>query len=272
MPKKAVPSYRNPPVIEVVWAVQFSKLPWLTAAHTGVYWQAIAKDYPKCEEQPPIDPKDEPEQLLQPRQVSLQLMAKPPLCRQWFISASGNEVIQLQGDGFCVNWRKVNPEDKYPRYEYMKKLFTDRWTEFCRFVEGQGGEPPQVNLLEMTYVNNIFKDEGWSEPKDIAKVFPAISFQGESDFLPAPATLGSGMVFDIQGSRGRLHVSCRHARQLEADSRELFRLELVSRGRPDGNSLEAILGWFSSAREWIVRGFADLTSREIQTKIWGRQQ
>ena len=49
----------------------------------------------------------------------------------------------------------------------------------------------------MTYVNHIFKQEGWDAPQDIGKVFPAISFQQESVFLPPPATLGTNMVFDI---------------------------------------------------------------------------
>jgi len=272
MDKKPVPSYKKPPVVEVVWSVQFAKLPWLTAAHTGLFWELIRERYPKCEEQALIERKDEPEELLQAPQAFAEFFMKPPLCRQWFISESGNELVQLQSDRFCANWRKVKPDDAYPRYEYMRDLFASRWTQFREFTQAQGGEPPQVDLLEMTYVNHIFKEEGWTAPGDIAKVFPVISFQRKSEFLPAPASLGSNMVFDMKQAHGRLHVSCRHAKLLEGEKRELFRLELVARGRPERTEPDGLLLWFSEAREWIVRGFADLTNPEIQDKEWGREQ
>ena len=77
MENETIPSYKKPPVIEVVWSVQFSKLPWLTAAHTGLFWDIIRKEYPRCEEQAPIERKDEPKELLQPRQVAAELLTKP---------------------------------------------------------------------------------------------------------------------------------------------------------------------------------------------------
>ena len=271
MAKKPVPSYKKPPVVEVVWSVQFAKLPWLTAAHTGLFWELIQKAYPKCEECPPIPRTDEPEELLRAPQVLAEFCAKPPLCRQWFISENGNDLIQLQSDRFCVNWRKVKPGDFYPRYRYMQDRFASCWKQFCDFSGAQSGELPQVDVLEMTYVNHIFKDEGWSAPGDIGKVFPAISFQRKSDFLPLPASLGSNMVFDLKQTHGRLHVSCRHAKLLEGEQRELFRLELVARGRPEHTDDKGLLLWFSEAREWIVRGFADLTDSEVQAREWGRE-
>ena len=121
MTKSTIPSYGNPPVIEVAWSVQFATLPWLTAAHTGLFWSKIRDAYPACEEQPPIERAEEPEVLLQPRRIvpQMQMLLKPPPCRQWFIAAAGNDLVQLQADRFCVNWRKVNPGDKYPRYGYQ---------------------------------------------------------------------------------------------------------------------------------------------------------
>jgi len=272
MDAKPVPSYKNPPVIEVVWSVQFAQLPWFTASHLGLFWELIRADYPRCEEQAPIERKDEPEELLQAPQVTIKMLDKPPLCRQWFISPAGNDLVQLQADRLCVNWRKVREGDAYPRYNHMRGIFAKRWEQFCSFAKAEGCEFPNVDLLEMTYVNHIFKGEGWSSPKDIGQVFPAISFHEESAFLPPPASLGCNMVFDVRGTQGRLHVSCRHAKLLEGDQRELFRLELVARGRPARAEPDGLLEWFAAAREWIVRGFADLTKQEIQDKEWGREQ
>lgn len=272
MDGKPIPSYKDPPVVEVVWSVQFAKLPWLTAAHTGLFWDMIRKDYPICEQQPPIERKDEPKELMHPRQVAREVLRMPPLCRQWFISAGGNDLVQLQPDRFCVNWRKQRDEDTYPRYDYLREQFDKRWRSFADFAVQEGGEAPDVDLLEMTYVNHIFKEEGWETPQDIGKVFPAISFHEESDFLPAPATLRANIVFDIRGQGGRLHVTCQHAKLLQDEPRELFRLEIIARGRPEQTDTEGLLGWFAEAREWIVRGFADLTNKDIQRKEWGREQ
>jgi hypothetical protein len=158
----------------------------------------------------------------------------------------------------------------------MRSQFSRRWQQFCDFALAQRKDLPQVDLLEITYVNHIFKGEGWSVPGDIGKVFPAISFQRKSEFLPPPASLGSEMVFDMKGAggrlRGRLRISCRHAKLLGGEQKELFRLELVARGRPDQTDNEGLLRWFSEGREWIVRGFADMTHADIQTAKWGREQ
>ncbi len=272
MTEEPIPSYANPPVIEVVWSVQFAPLPWLTAAHTGLFWNAIRADYPVCEEQPPIERQEEPESLLQPRQLVAEISQKPPLCRQWFKSSAGNDLVQLQKDRFCVNWRKVKPTDKYPRYAYVKEQFTKQWQQFCNFTQAEGDDIPHVELLEMTYINHIFREEGWSSPGDIGKVFPAISFHEKPKrFLPPPATLGSNIVFDIDWPRGRLHVTCRHARLLESE-KELFQINLIARGKPESETLEDMLAWFAKGREWIVRGFADLTNDEMQARQWGREQ
>lgn len=271
MTHEPVPSYKKPPVVEVVWSVQFAELPWLTAAHTGVFWQRIRQDYPKCEEQAPIERQEEPEQLLAQIPRPIQVLPRPPLCRQWFISSDGNHITQLQADRFCINWRKINPSDSYPRYESLRQRFVEQWSHFCAFVQAEDRPVPEVDQLEMTYVNHIFQNEGWSSPSDIGNVFPVISFQKEAGFLPPPATLSSSIVFDMAGQHGRLHVSCRHAKVIVQPPRYVFRLDLTARGRPASSSEHDILLWFGQAREWIVRGFADLTHTSIQNDRWKKE-
>jgi len=268
-----IPSFEEPPVIEVVWSVQFTKLPWLTAAHTGLYWQQIKDEYPNCEEQLPIQPAEEPEDLLTPERGAGQLQMIPPLWRQWFISKSGTDLVQLQADRLCINWRKMQPGDRYPRYEYLREKFTTRWTHFCEFVIACSGEQLRVNQCELTYVNYLHQGEGWSVPAEIGNVWPTFSWAKEKAFLPPPATLGCEMTFDIKGANGRLHASCRHGRKTQQGEKgELFRFDLTARGKPENTDLSSLLDWFVSAREWIVRGFADLTHPDIQNLFWKRKQ
>ncbi|MNP57063.1 hypothetical protein D3C76_1518510 [compost metagenome] len=47
-------------------------------------------------------------------------------------------------------------------------------------------------------------------------------------------------------------------------------LELAARGPVIDRSEAAMNEWFGLAREWIVRGFTDLTSKDAHA-LWGRE-
>jgi hypothetical protein len=64
---------------------------------------------------------------------------------------------------------------------------------------------------------------------------------------------------------GRLHVSLKMATTKEAKKIMVF--ELTARGFSNGPMDD----WFAVAHEWIVRGFADLTTDSIQKAIWQRK-
>jgi len=48
-------------------------------------------------------------------------------------------------------------------------------------------------------------------------------------------------------------------------------LNLTARGIEETRTREGMWNWFEMAHDWIVNGFSDLTSLEVQKKIWGRQ-
>jgi hypothetical protein len=47
-------------------------------------------------------------------------------------------------------------------------------------------------------------------------------------------------------------------------------LDLTVRGIGSHRSFDDMKEWFNIARVWIVRGFTDLTTDEMQTKVWRR--
>jgi len=69
----------------------------------------------------------------------------------------------------------------------------------------------------------------------------------------------------------RLHVTIRHAKLRDSELPVLL-LDLTVRGIGKDMSPEGMLEWFDLAREWIVRGFADLTGEEVQKNIWRRKK
>ena len=56
----------------------------------------------------------------------------------------------------------------------------------------------------------------------------------------------------------------------KVDLHPLIVLELSARGIGKDASIDHIWQWYSLAHEWIVRGFTDLTTEEMQFAHWGR--
>lgn len=203
--------------------------------------------------------------------MTLEIGNVPPLPRIWFESEGGNGLIQVQRDRFLHNWRKMNPEDEYPRYHKVKQMFKDHLSQFEIFLEESKLGIIEPLQYEMTYINHILQREGWDRLGEIGNVFPDFAFRMEKDrFLPEPAGVNLRTSFILPEGKGRMHVMIRHA-QLRDTGRPLLILELTVRGICTDKSPEGMWDWFDLAREWIVRGFDDLTGEEVQNNIWKRK-
>ena len=270
--RNSVPSYKSPPIIEAVWSVQFAEMTWMLPPHTGVFWSLIQKEFPTFEEQTPIAHVVEKEDFSAPARSTAEMLSIPPLSRQWFTSESKGELIQLQRDRFCCNWRKVAATDVYPRYGRMKELFESAWGVFTGFVKDTGHDLPSIDQCEMTYINHIAQGQGWEEIREVGNVFPPLTWPDNPDFLPSPTTIGAILAFDVPELKGRLHASLKHGVRIgEQAPEQLLVLELTARGLPLNTDEPGLEGWFATAREAIVRGFTDLTSSDMH-RLWEREQ
>jgi uncharacterized protein (TIGR04255 family) len=265
---KSFPNYENPPVIEVVCGILFKNIKSLLAAHIGLLWEKYKKEYPSCSEVPPLAPAierfDTPESPLK----EFELAEVPPLPRIWFIHEKENGIVQVQRDRFLHNWKKIRPEDEYPRYPVVIKLFKDRLSQFLLFLqENQLGTIIPLQY-EMTYINHIPLGDGWEDLKSVGKVFPDFAFRNlKGRFLSEPESINWRTSFILPNDAGRLHVKIRNGLLRESQVPVLL-LDLTVRGIGEFNSLEKMYAWFDIAREWIVRGFKDLTGEEVQKRIW----
>jgi hypothetical protein len=93
-----LPSFRRPPVNEVVLSVAFDRPPRLTVAHLGDFWHRFLREnLPEIEEQPPYH---RPIEILggpqSPPPMSVQLLDRPPSPRLWAKSLDGTKLVQLQ--------------------------------------------------------------------------------------------------------------------------------------------------------------------------------
>jgi uncharacterized protein (TIGR04255 family) len=269
-----LPDYLKPPLIEVALSVQFDSIDRLLTPQLGFLWAEFRDRFPVTEEQPPIVPQIEHfARGTSPRNVPrLQLMEKPETPRCWFLNQLGNELVQVQKDRFVVNWRKVNEESQYPRYEQLRERFQADFDIFQRFLERERLGAPRINQCEVTYVNHILSGNGWDRHSQLDRVIAPWTSNLSEPFLPEAEEIRFASRYVITNTLGqpigRLHVNLQPA-FLTKKAVPIFILTLVARGKPLGGGIEGALAFFNTGREWIVRGFTSLTTESMH-KIWER--
>ncbi|MCK4625225.1 MAG: TIGR04255 family protein [Phycisphaerae bacterium] len=264
-----LPDYDKPPVIEVAIGIQFAPITELSAAHVGLYWGTIRDTFNRAKEQAPIAHIVEPPVGPPEPQLAFQIFDKPELPRMWFIDTSGNRIIQVQRDRFLHNWRKTGSTDEYPRFPSVKESFFLHWRSFTNFLAEQGLQP-QPDQCELTYVNHVKKGDGWDTMADLSTIFTTFAWRTRSDFLPIPDNARWSLRFLLPDKMGRLHVDVVPVR-VQPNNDLAIRFSLTVRGKPSNIEDTASLSqWYDLAREWIVKGFADLIDEKTDA-LWEKK-
>jgi uncharacterized protein (TIGR04255 family) len=261
----ALPSYRNPPVAEVVAGAIFdTSIPGFLVPHVGLFWQRLKKDFPETQHfMPLIPPSGDPTWVDSALGV--------PLPRVWFVSRSKHNIIQLQGDCFFYNWRKLRDSDVYPRHPAIVDGFSRYTDEFLAFLKAEHLPEPTPVSCELTYTNYVPHGDGWKSMSDVASIFTDFCWKGGKDrVLPEPKAMNWTATFPLPEDNGTLTAQLLQVVK-RADAAPALRLDLTARGLGKAKSLNELRPWFEVARKAIVTGFADLTTKEAQARLWGRE-
>lgn len=262
-------SFRQPPVVETVLGVQFARLPSLTNAHLGAFWQHLGAGWLNVRDTPQLEEQFETfGEAAAWGGVQLKLTQSPSL-RLQIKNAAEDRMIQVQNGRFHYNWLGHGGED-YPRYKQVRPEFDGALSDFRRFLEKQHAGAIEPNQWEVTYVNHMPKGTVWDEPDDWLKLFnrlpgPCLG----SDSLKLEG-LGGLWHFEIVPQRGRLHVEIQHGRIGSPDGQEAIVMKLTARGPiAPGEPVELGVGrGLDLGHDAIVASFRDLTSPEAH-KYWG---
>lgn len=260
-----LPSYRKPPVGEVVAGVVFEQaIPDFLIGHVGLFWNRLMKDFPHSQHFGPfVAAGGEPRWL--------DSVTGLPLPRVWLLSKSKHELIQLQGDCFFFNWRKLSDSDVYPRYPSIISSLEKHLREFVRFLHDQGFPEPKPMLCELTYTNYVLKGAGWKSVEDIEGIFRDFCWtQTKGRFLKTPGAVSWTAAFDLPNKFGTLTAKLLQATR-RTDSTPTLRLDLIARGINEATNVSELRPWFDLAHEWIVEGFTDLTTPKAQKDLWERE-
>ena len=252
-----LPDYKNPPVIEVACGISFETIEKFRGQHLGLFWQRVRNEFPLCEHAPRLE--------FNPQRLDFANY----LPRMWFINKEQNMLIQLQDDKFFLNWRRMQQEEAYPRYNRIIKAFKTNLGIFQKFLKEEKLESVNPKKCELTYINHIPKTEGWESLDDINEVFRDFRWSSNERFLPPPVGLGGQVSFLLDNGKGHLNVTLQHGAR-KIDKHPILILQLTATGLGADKSMDAVWEWFEVAHEWIVCGFSDLTGATIQKDIWQR--
>jgi uncharacterized protein (TIGR04255 family) len=275
MMNKPLPDFSNPPVVEVALSVQFDRIAKLRTPQLGLLWQEFRDRFPVTEEHAPIDPVVEEFGAPTARRggARVQLFESPPTPRCWFLNQPGTELVQVQQDRLVHNWRKAGPDEEYPRYERVRRTFEEELRRFNALLNREKLGAITPNQCEVTYVNHIPAGKSWKAHGDLSAVISVFERRFSDDFLSMPEDSGLRLRFVIPDQSGqpigRLHVALDSGFR-KSDNIPLFILNLTARGRPQGGGIEDVLAFLDLGREWVVRGFASITTSAMH-KEWGRR-
>ena len=273
--EKPLPDFSDPPVTEVALSVQFDTLSALRTPQLGLLWQDFRDRFPVTEEHPLLDSVIERFGVRPTGRgaVRFEMLPRPPVPRCWFLNNDGTELIQVQQDRFVRNWRKVGDVSTYPRYEKsLRPAFEADLKHFQAVLQREKLGDLKPNQCEVTYVNHIAADHGWQKHGDIGEVVTVFQRSFSDSFLGIPEDAGLRLRFLIPDQEGkpigRLHIAIEPGYRSN-DNKPLFIMKLTARGAPCGNGINGVLGFMDLGRQWVVRGFASITTPKMH-KLWGR--
>ena len=270
--KRNLPNFDAPPLTEVFISVQFDAIPNLQVPQIGLFWSSIRDRFPSTEQHPPLEPAKEKFGPPTPPKIQLSISQAPPLSRTWFLSESGSELIQVQADRFMHNWRKVEDEDSYPRYEHVREEFSKGMRDFCDFLQEESLGEFRPNQCEISYINHIETNHIWSTHSELGKVLALWNPTLDDDFLSEPESVRVATQHLLRGGDGdpigRLHISAQPAFR-GTNSERLLVLTLTARGAPLEPTSSGVLAFVDKGREAIVRGFVSVTTPDMH-KYWRR--
>ena len=265
-------TFRHPPVVETVLGVQFDRLPELTNAHLGAFWEQRRIDWPQASDALPLNEQFEAfgKQSGWNRAIQLK-MTQAPSARLQMRNVAGDRMIQVQNCRLDYNWIGL-PGQQYPRYSTVRPEFDRVLGEFEKLIADGSLGQLAPNQWEVTYVNRMLKGTVWDDPKDWASVLgsllgPAVAPEG----LRLEG-FGGHWHLEIKPGRGRLHVELQHAYVGGPDKEEALEMKLTARG-PIDKEKEAkaeIDAGLNLGHDVIVTSFEKMTSQEAHD-YWNRE-
>lgn len=251
--------FKNPPINELVIGVYIDPpLYDLRNEHVGLFWQRIRDKFPVVEQHPPTIPLG----FIPPADNELS-----PLPRYFFVTESGNVLLQVQKASFFLNWRKRDSE--YPHFhENLKPAFDEYHSIFSDFAFREvGANATRIRACELTYVNLIGRSKFWKGPQDTSKIFPFLrlpNFTSDDNILSA-AEYSFFHQFD---SETTVKTTIKDVLKSSDPREPMLLFEFKATSAHAIFSKDHADSWFEKAHNILLYCFTNSTCSEIQKQHW----
>ena len=262
-PPAPQPSFRQPPVQEVVISVQFADLP-LSVIHFGQWFDENQDRFPAYTSAPrrPRIVEEFPRRRSTNTPL-LRVAAGPDAERIAFRSKDGHTVVQFQADRFSYHWHR--DEAAHPGFQAVRDGFDVQWVRFIDFVvRRMRGTVIRPDLAEVQYFNQIEVPAGTAAGIDFLRVFGGVPPETSDRLLPEANEIQFNRVFAFPSESCRLYAE---AAALHDPPAILFNQTARANILSDSDLYDRI----EDCHGLINRGILDLTSEDVRHRRWGQE-
>lgn len=262
-----LPEFRRPPLNEVVLGVQFAPAPTYQQLHAFAVWQLFKADFPVTQEHPPIAPAFETFGRPQVGKFNIELETGVMPTRYWFLSPTGNELIQFQNDRLLHNWRQIGgePVTVYPRFDTLLARFETEIETLNSYFVTNHRHKLAFNQCELSYINHIPFDAAGLQ---LSRWLSFVDFRSSD-----PDDYAAKFRYAIRGDENKpiARLTCELSTGVTPDEKRILILNLTFRGAPSEQTAPKAIELLQLGRSEIVKRFTELTSKAAHTD-WERTQ
>jgi uncharacterized protein (TIGR04255 family) len=263
-----LPDFDMPPLTEVALSLQFQPIARFGFVDLGPLSDQFRPYFERVEYHPPLAPVFETFGLRGGMIQTLNLGTGLTLPRLWLINKGGNELLQFQVDRFVHNWRKIEVDNVYPRYEQIRERFEAEVQTLTAFLSQRDLGALVPTQCEVTYVNTIGLSSSGDPTHKVLRAWAATSSPRLGE--PEDVAIAARFIIYNTGDEPIGRIIAQSTPGLDSAGQPVIQLAIIGRGPPALPTLEAVLQFMDIARERVVWAFAELTTEEMH-KLWKRR-
>lgn len=256
MPEKML-SFKSPPIAEVAISVQHERSTEYYDLYANYAYEKLRDRYPAIEERDTVPPVFETfsgeRKVYGGGSIKLGLTNQVINNRYFFVTEDESEIVQYQADRIGFNWRRR--EGEYPGFETVFGEFKRIAGVIGKLHEERKWGKLRPTQCEITYVNRI-------AVSDIRENLPINFFSGTSlESLESFRTGAISIVKHNGEAIGRMYVD---TNIVSANEGPQIVLQLVFRGPPGNDDLEACFKRIEMGHETIIKTFERITTEDAK--------
>lgn len=268
-----LPRFARPPVVETILGIYFRPMTALSGIDLAIFWdRELRGEFPKADLKPAVEAVTERfGSPIIPESLHLNLHATPPPSRLWMSTEENDHVIQLQPDALLTNWLRSEANGEYISYAGRRDRFRSQLDQLERFIGSSGEDGIRPISVTVTYINHIAINASLPVSDAIGELIVGWPGGANDKWLPQADAMKLSTSYPFQEQGGRLHLNVFPVFR-STDKSLVLRMELL--GRANCREQEGVSGALQKldlCHEWVVRGFASLTTARMHSQ-WERTE